>query len=464
MLLIGWSLWQECATRREFEVTDSINQLFNAGSLKQCVALVRQAQDEYSDLDVFLDEAAAYLSPRLYERFYDESPPEALFGLCAASLARTLFPPEQAWRPVVQQAWLAAQERKRAVWEEGTHPARSTGDLNERWQRFQAAAGAGDVAEALSWGRGFLEEASDLRFFRRQSLRHALGDTAFGGRKFVFLSLAWRLVQQIGSKQAGKILFSPLHYLIIAPSDRSLCATLFAATSRFDPPLARHTQVGEQDLARWEQQVLFGRSPQDSIGLATDLVASGADPERLFDVLLLAAAQAVVNAQAGAWIHPLRAFHVVYWARELCEELPEEERSQALLISAALLFQASRLSREVESNRELDEVIREVCPTAPFDLLTKVISLSDPYAAATAAYAIVGMGEEKIEELFRLLARQAAKIDPSSGKGNDILFVWEAAECYRRSTLPWKHRLTASVAFLLARILKKYDLAAEYGV
>jgi hypothetical protein len=445
------------------EVSDLIAQLFHAANVKQFVAEIRRTQEQYPDIDAFLEDAAAFLSPRLYERFYGESPPEALFGLCSASVARPLFSPEQSWRPAVQQAWLAAQERKREPWSLETLPVLAEGGLDQRWERFSAAAAAGDFPEAFGWARGFLQEGpSNPHYFRLQLLRYALGDTAFAGRKFVFLSLAWRLLQQVGMQQAERILLSPLHYLVVAPSDRSLCGCVSGASQ--PRPAERRTQAGKNDFARLEEQLLFGKDCQEATGAVSGLIASRTDPNLLFDFLLLTAAQAVSNAEAGGWTLPLQCFHLIYWTRELAYELPVEEAGKGLLLSTALLYECSRKSRQAESNRELEEVIRRFCPTAPLEILPRLISLGDPYAAATAAYAVEGMGGEQSERLFALLIRQAAKVDPSFGKGHDLLFAWEAADCYRRSTLSWKNRLPAAVAFLLARMRKKYELSAEYGV
>jgi hypothetical protein len=442
------------------EVPDFIHELFQAGKVKDFVALIRRAQAEYADLDAFLEHAAAFLSPRLYERFYNESPPEALFGLFAGSLARSLFPRDESWRPAVRQAFLAALERKRTPWNLDEIPALSAGDLPERWERFQAAA---DFSEALGWAKGFLQTSSELRFFRRHSLKFALGDKAFYGRKFVYLSLAWKLLEQVGYEQADRILVSPLHYLCVAPSDRSPCPSLTSPARISSRPRNRSEAV-RQGFAQLEEQLLFGQDLQDGVAAMEDLLKSGTGPKIILDVLLLASAQAVCNAEAGAWSLPLGAFHFAYWAREFLADLSAQEGVETLPAAAALLFESSRQSREQESNRDLDEVIRRLCPTTPLEILPKLISLGDPYAAATAAYAAESMGGAKTEELFGLLARQAAKTDPVFGKGYDLLFVWEAAECYRRSGLPWRHRLPASVAFFLARLRKTYDLAVEYGV
>ncbi len=129
---------------------------------------------------------------------------------------------------------------------------------------------------------------------------------------------------------------------------------------------------------------------------------------------------------------------------------------------AARLNQASRRSREADQNRTLDEVARQLCPLEPVSVLRSVISHTDPYASATAVYAILGMDSSKKEELFRTLSSQAVKNDGEMCYGHDILFIHEVVDSYKSLQLEQKDRLLVAAGFFLGRVAKKYELFGTY--
>ena len=105
---------------------------------------------------------------------------------------------------------------------------------------------------------------------------------------------------------------------------------------------------------------------------------------------------------------------------------------------------------------------RQLCPLEPFNVLKSVISHTDPYASATAVYAILGMDDSKKEELFKTLSSQAVKNDGDMCYGHDILFIHEVVECYKDFQLAQKDRLPVAAGFFLGRVAKSYELFGTY--
>jgi len=157
----------------------------------------------------------------------------------------------------------------------------------------------------------------------------------------------------------------------------------------------------------------------------------------------------------------MRAFHFAYCIRRWTDQTPEG-KTFALMMAAVLLNQASSKSRETDQNRSLDEVARQLCPLEPFSVLRSVISHTDPYASATAIYAILGMDDSKKEELFKTLSSQAVKNDGDMCYGHDILFIHEVVACYKDLQLEQKDRLPVAAGFFLGRVAKSYELFGTY--
>ena len=74
------------------------------------------------------------------------------------------------------------------------------------------------------------------------------------------------------------------------------------------------------------------------------------------------------------------------------------------------------------------------------------------------------MEEDKTEKLFQTLLSQAIKNDGQICYGNDILYISEALDCYRRFNLQQKDILPVSAGYFLGRIKKGYELSGAYGV
>ncbi len=442
-----------------------LHRLFHATNIKEFVPLVKEAQEKYPDPHQFLDEVANYLPLRLYESYYDDSVPGSFFGLISASKTGDLFSENQRWWPFIQQSWFVTKERKREAWELGTIEAQSEGTPEGRWHRFREAAKSSDFAEAFRWAKGFLGSREDRNFFRHRSLRFAMDDTAHGGYKFLYLLQAWQLGELLHWKHLDKILFPPLHFIVLGPKDQRLSQMVKDNWRRNPLPsfLENEGAVSDSLFEEVEQALLFGTGAGEALEALGILAQAGASLRSAQDVLLLAAAQAVSNAKSGHWIWPLRAFHLgclsTYWT----DWVPPHHKTYSLIMTSVLLNWASTRSRETENNRCLDELAQQLCPTEPFSVLRSVISHSDPYASATAVYAILGMNEGKKEELFHTLGRLTVKNDGNVCCGNDLLFVSEAVDCYRRSCLKQKDKYLLSAAFFLGRIPKEYILFGEYG-
>ena len=446
-------------------MSDFLDQLFHATEVKAFSALAKEAETRYVNPKAFLEEIASYLPVRLYEHYYGDTAPHSFFGLIAAEQARALFPEQDQWRPFIQQAWFGTKETKRAPWDLGRIAARSNGSLESRWHGFETSAAVGDFQEAFAWAKGFLESDQERDFFRERSLSYALEDTALGGYKFLYLMQAWRLASLLKWNHLEKILFAPLHFLITGPKEREL-SSLAKDEWRENPLpalLQNEASVPSYRYREMEQSVLFGASAEDVFGVLRDLSHSGVGAEAIRDALLLAASQAISNARLGSWIWPTRAFHFGVLMRHWMDLVEPHRKTYGVIMMAALLHRASQRSRESEFNRRLDEVAQRLCPTDTLNVLKSVASHSDPFASATAVYAILGMNEEKREELFRTLLSLAAKNDGHLCYGNDLLFVQEAVACYKRSSLTGKDGYIVSVGFFLGRVPKKYELFGVYG-
>jgi len=445
-------------------MSDFLEQLFRTTKIKEFVPLFKEAEEKYGSQEEFLKEVTAYLPVRLYEHYYDDTVPHSFFGLIAASLlAQSLFPEESRWRPLVQQSWFATKERKRTPLNLDDIESRSEGDREQRWQHFQETADGGDFQAAMAWAKPFLKEDEDRQFFRRKSLTYAMHDIFQGGHKFLYLFQAWRLAETLKWTHLDQIICPAVHFMIVAPQDHSL--SLFVLTQGrsnvLNSLLSNQGGITSERYDEAEAAFLFSEGPDESLNMLQTLANSGASLDSVQEVLLLSAAQALSNAQVGDWIWPMRVFHFAYCVRQWTDQTPET-KVFALMMAAVLLNQASAKSRETDQNRSLDEVARQLCPVEPFSVLRSVISHTDPYASATAIYAILGMDDSKKEELLETLSSQAVKNDGDMCYGHDILFMHEVADCYKDLQLEQKDKLLVAAGFFLGRVAKKYELFGTY--
>ena len=220
--------------------------------------------------------------------------------------------------------------------------------------------------------------------------------------------------------------------------------------------------VSGSNYEELESALLTGPDIQSTFNALRSVARSGASFRAIQDALLVAAAQSLLNADSGEWIWPMRAFHFAYVAGAAVNGEPRR-KTYALMMATALLHQASAKSRETDHNREVGDVARRFCPIEPFDVLRSVVSHTDPHASATAVYAILGMDEQKKEELFHALCSLAVKNDGDVCYGNDILFLHESLDCYRNSSIEQKDKVPVSAGYFLGRVRKKYDLFGAYG-
>ncbi len=445
-------------------MSDLLEQLFRTTEIKEFVPLFKEAEEKYGSQEEFLKDVAAYLPVRLYEHYYDDTVPHSFFGLMAASLlAQSLFPEDSRWRPLVQQSWFATKERKRTPLNLDDIESKSEGDQEQRWEHFQETADGGDFQAAMAWAKPFLKEEEDRQFFRRKSLSHAMHDIFQGGHKFLYLFEAWRLAEALNWTHADQIICPALHFMIVAPHDHSLSLVVLKQghSNLLNPLLSNEDRITSESYDEAEAAFLFGDGPDESLTMLEKLADLGVSLESVQETLLLAAAQALSNSRVGDWIWPMRAFHFAYCIRRDTDQTPEQ-RVFALMMASVLLNQASARSREMDQNRSLDDVALQLCPLKPFSVLRSVISHTDPYASATAIYAILGMDDSKKEELFETLSGQAVKNDGDMCYGHDILFIHEVADCYKDLQLEHKDRLLVAAGFFLGRVAKKYELFGTY--
>ncbi len=440
-------------------MSEALESLFQTTNVKAFAKQFKELQEEWGEPRTFVREAARYLAPRLYQPYYDEDTPHCLPGLDAALEVAPLCPEEQAWWPFVQQAWHAANTRKRSPlpWEE-IEPV-SEGTADERWEKFAAAVGQEDFEAAFAVARGFCGDGYED--FRGRLTRLALYDSAQGGLGFLYTRAISRLAAGGETPDPG-VLAPAIHFLALSPRDCTLSSRVQEfSTGQEAAASGRHLDLDAYEAL--EQSVLFSDELDEALEGAAD-AASLAGVDALFEGLLLAGTNAISNARQGRWVRPVRACLVGWAARQDTASAPADDRLKAALYAAGLLHRASLRSRHGTANRDLEEVARRLCPLDTFNTLRSVVSHSDPYASATAVYAILGMGDDKQLELCRSLATLAAKNDGRMGRGYDLLLVKAAVEAYADSQLPAKDRFLSGCAFFLGRLQKDYELFGAYGV
>ncbi|MEE8348532.1 MAG: hypothetical protein V3R94_03110 [Acidobacteriota bacterium] len=444
-------------------MSDFLDKLFHTTKIKEFVPLFREAEEKYENPEAFLGEVAAYLPARLYERYYDDSVPHSFFGLISASLlSLSTGADEGHWKPLAQQSWFVTKENKRHPLDSEAIPANQEGDLDSRWKHFKEAADTGNFEEALPWAKGFLSNEQDRSFFQNKSLQYALEDGCQGSHKFLYLYQSWQLAQSLKWTNLDSILCPALHFLIVAPKDPSLSEKVkHFPKGSWSSLLSNSGKVTRAQYLEVEKVILFGDDLDDALSAVGQLANAGASLDAVYEVLLIAAAQALSNSRVGDWIWPMRAFHLCYslhqWSR------PDAEDSiSAIAMAVAVLQQASQRSRELDHNREVGELASELSPVNPVGMLRTVVSHTDPYASATAVLAALGTDESKKEDLFQALSSLAVKNDGKNCYGHDILFVHEVKDCYQRFQLQEKDTLLVAAGFFLGRTTKSYELFGVY--
>ena len=425
--------------------------LLCASDAKQFMAAFRPLQQSYPNIDALLADLVSRLAPALCEPLYDQDP-HGFYGITCAALVENLLPESKRWRPYAQQLWALRKQRRRMPI--ATEPPAVSADtpLEARWEKFREVYRS-DFPAALAVSRTLLCNPADRDFFRARTLTLALQDLALGGHKFNYLAQSWLVAERLGLKHAPDALVGPLHLL---------------ATTNQEPTSAEPvSQTGKSTQPAIQPQDAVDRVIYGTAGEALDAITAlhaTAGEQAVFDQLLLAAARTLAGAARNRWLPAVRAFHTVSLCQERLTWFAPEDRASVARLAAQVVNRAARECRADAKAPALDETIQVLCPTDPLDVLKSVISHSDPYASATAVYAILGMGEGARQELLQTLLAQALKNDGDVCWGHDILFVSECWRTYSRLESAQRDFFPVSAGFLLGQVLKKYTLAAEYGV
>ena len=432
--------------------------LLSTSDAKQFVAAFRLIQESYPSTDALLADLVSRLAPSLHEPLYDQDP-RGFYGITCAALTENLLPESKRWRPYAQQLWALRKQRRRiALVPEPPGPT-SEAPVEERWARFTKVYRS-DFQAALGIARTFLCNASDRDFFRARTLMLSLRDVALGGHKFNYMAQSWLVAERLGLKYAADALVGPLHLLATADQEVVVAAqaveTVSPENNKSRQPAAQPEEMAERVIYGTEREAL------DALGRLARSSETG--PQRIFDHLLLAAARTLACAARNRWLPAVRAFHTAFLCQECHTWFDPKDRAGVLPLAGLIINRAARECRADAKAPTLDETIQVVCPTEPFDVLKSVISHSDPYASATAVYAILGMSEDARQALLQALLAQALKNDGDMCWGHDLLFVAETWKAYTLSESTRREYFPASAGFLLGQVLKKYTLAAEYGV
>lgn len=446
-------------------MSDIVKQLLESPSPKEFSTSMKQVQEQFTSQTDFLEKVAEYLPLRLYESYYGDSVPQGFFGIMAAADAHDFFTDDTSWRPYIQQTWSAAKERKRTPWNLSNIESTNGESLEKRWQCFTETANSANISGALTSAVSFLDAQADRDYFRSEVLSYAMSDMAHGGFKFLYLFKAWKFAELLGWKHAEKILFPALHFLVVGPRDTSLSTNVqeYWWENPLSSTLKNSAPVPNKIRSRAEEALLFGDSTKDALEAVSLLSQSGAGAEFVQDALLLTGAQAITNARLGHWRDPIRAFHFVYLSQFWAKLVEPHRQTYALLLGAALIHRASKNSSQGLESQRLDQVAREFLPTEPTKVLRSVVSHSDPYASATAAYAVLEQERDNNCDLATTLMDLAVKNDGDVCGGDDILLIHELTDCYKRSSCSERDRYLVSAAFFLGRIPKSYELFGTYG-
>ena len=437
-------------------MSESLEKLFHAESLKEFAPLFQEAVKQYKDPKAFVTAAADYLPLRLYEHYYQDSAPHSFFGLIAALWAsQSLFSKETHWRPVAQQSWFATREKKRNPLPLEKVEGRTEGDEETRWASFRTSADAGDFQQAAAWAKGFLAKESSRSFFRLRTLSHAMEDSFLGGHKAVYLHQAWKLAEALDWNGAEKVLAPALHLLVLGQRDTALHEQIRGDLSAFSFGQG-NGGISDGAYEELEQALLFSDDAQSAVKALQSLSSSGSSLETAQQSLLIAAAQALCNSRPAQWIWPMRAFHFIQLAAP--GRLDSSQQIPALVMGAAHLQRASARTRELEGNRSMDGLTHKMVPVEPLALLKSVVSHTDPYASAIAVRAALSMGESGQAALLETLSGLAVKNDGEVCRGHDLLFIYELADAFKRSQHPQKDKLPVAAGFFLGRVPKVYEL------
>ncbi len=431
-----------------------IEELTTVSGAKEFSQRAKELQKTQPDPLTCLVELDAATTRRLYDHFYI-APPCASFAVKATAAAACFIPEDLRWRLFVRQGWAIAKDRLRTPFQTGSVRPHQTGSLEERLNYFREAYLNHDFDSAFGAVAGFLSGDTDRQFFHEQSVEVALGDAAHFGVKAVFLELAWSLAERGEWRQTLDCLFPAFHFMVLA--DHQLLHDRGEAVNASETDKSLQLETYEQA----EKELLWGSARQASAAVDV-LAASGAGARQLYDALLLACSQAVINSNAGNWADPVRVFQLIFLCGELDCRSPQPLRH--LRTAALLLNKAARASAETTENRPVDDVVSRVCPTDPIGVLRSVVSHSDPHASATAVLAGLGMPEDRREELLRTLCTQTIKNDSGCSCSQDVLYIGQAIHSWRKCQWPNRDLLPASAAYLIGRLPKNYELAAEYGV
>ncbi len=437
---------------------DVLNALFETSDVKEFVKLFKECEKTYADPAAFLEATAAWLSPRVYERYYGDDIPSAFLGVATAYSILPLLPEDRQWWPAIQQAWHVARQRRRDPFK--LPAAVSSGPTEQRWQEFQTAAGEGGFLKAYALAQGFLTTEEDANFLKRKTLQAALRDGGHLGLRFLYLAQSWSLAEALEGRNAEKILFPAFHYMVMGPAP-----ALATETSAAGAGLAgRNGFLSEEAQRSFEEALLFGADQATAMAALDEAAAGGAGIDGVWEALRLAAFQAVANCKMGNWRSSIRVCLVATLAHRHTGDWEPEARLEAVRRVAALLHEVSREGRELDKNRDLGEVARALVPLDTLNTLKSVVSHSDPIASATAAIALLSMDESKQKELCETLAALAAKNDGWMAAGYDLMAVESAVEAFRTFSSSDKDRAVVACAFFLGRVPKSYEIFGAYGV
>lgn len=433
----------------------AIDELLHVPDVKEFTRRTKEIEKGEPDAFAWMLGLDAVTAPRLYEPFYIATPCTAL--AVKATAATACFVPESLrWRLFVRQAWAVAKGRRRVPLTIKPLTPFENGTAEQRFDRFKRAYRDQDFDSAFGVVKGFLSADSEREFFRARSLELALADSSYFGCKALFLHLAWIIAERGEWRWAPDSLLPAFHFLVLGDQQPSEQGQSPIRAGREDKSASAETY-------REAETALLTGSPEQASRAVEKMAGGGLSTRQVYDGLLLACAQAVINSNGTKWELPVRVFQVISLCRHL--DSRTSEPPSHLRTAVVLLNRAARASAETnQRNRTVEDVVARLCPTDPTGVLRSVISHTDPHASATAVLAGLGLPEARRNELLHALWQETIKNDAACACSQDVLYVGQAIEHWRESSWPNRDLLPASAAYLVGRIPKNYQLAAEYGV
>ncbi|MGI8782493.1 MAG: hypothetical protein ACR2L2_02430 [Acidobacteriota bacterium] len=453
------------------QVQTQMESLFGIYDADAFVKELKKTLPQLTDATALARDAALYLAPRTVHNDYERFIPYALCGISAALEASSFAKEEDKVKPVLQQMGLAHIEDRNSPVDIEAIPADRAGRINERVEKLSAALRTRDFERSFALLAGLVEDPEDALAAREATMLAASRDLLHGGHKLYFLARMWQMAERMQREKAAVYLYPALHYLLKAPVDSALADSVeqLTAGEKSSFPVFNNSKksLGEAELERLHSSLLF-EDRTTAVGAVIGQMRDGFSVESVLEGVQLAAAQALINAQRGRWLLPVRAFFYTDCVRTINSFLASEQRFLLAALAGAAVNQASTASREefgkdAKKNRPWPERVEKVWPADPFTILRSGQNNSDVGAVISSVLAILEMGEERQAAFFETLVRLTAKNDAAVCLGYDIALCGQSIANFQANKGPSRNLHILALAFFIATSEKRFNFFGGLG-